>query len=391
MDNANFDLNDQARADGNVNGARSRLDGGKRHKVKGAALSLAEWLARKLPEPDRILGHWLTTTSRVLLVAPTGIGKSMFCIALAFAVASCLGFLRWRGVRQGRVLLVDGEMSRRLLFTRLGGEAHRSGAYPSMFYALNHEDVGEGWAPLNTKEGQAIIEHELKRTQGADLVIFDNVMSLISGNQREEEGWTATMPWIRTLTRRHIAQIWVHHTNDDGKTYGTKIREWGMDTVITLEPVDRPDTDVSFKLTFTKARERMPDTREDFATINVALVNDKWIVETPGDADTSSTGRRRRRSSGFENKYKTDRESRAAEAFTSLCNALSEVENNKNIHGERIVHKDAWRDRAYREGFCSGLTDSGRKKAWTKALPDLKAAGRIRMDNDMVSAIPRTS
>src|SRR5262249_53068164 len=50
-------------------------------------LSLDDWLARELPAPDFIMGNWLTTTSRILLTAPTGLGKTMFGIALSFAVA----------------------------------------------------------------------------------------------------------------------------------------------------------------------------------------------------------------------------------------------------------------------------------------------------------------
>jgi hypothetical protein len=38
-------------------------------------LTIAEWLERDLPPADPVLGHWLTTTSRVLLTAPTGLGK----------------------------------------------------------------------------------------------------------------------------------------------------------------------------------------------------------------------------------------------------------------------------------------------------------------------------
>jgi hypothetical protein len=64
--------------------------------------------------------------------------------------------------------------------------------------------------------------------------------------------------------RRHIGQTDRQIQSDDGGAYGTKTREWQMDTVIHLEKADRPDTDVSFKLTFRKARERTPETRSDF-------------------------------------------------------------------------------------------------------------------------------
>jgi AAA domain len=259
-------------------------------QIDGAAhaLSLTDWLARDLPEPDFILGNWLTTTSRTLLVAPTGLGKTMVALGLGMAIASGLGFLHWRGIRSARVLVVDGEMPRRLMKRRLADEARRLGAQPATMTILSHEDI-EKFAPLNTPEGQAQIEREIVLMGGADLVIFDNIMSLIAGDMKDEEGWRKLEPWIRSLTSRCIAQIWVHHTgHDETRSYGTKTREWQMDNVIHLERVERPDTDVSFQLHFNKARERMPETRADFADVRIALINDQWISEGASAAGKKS-------------------------------------------------------------------------------------------------------
>lgn len=45
-------------------------------------LTLVEWRARDLPEPDLIMGHWLSTTTRALMTAATGLGKTNFAVAL---------------------------------------------------------------------------------------------------------------------------------------------------------------------------------------------------------------------------------------------------------------------------------------------------------------------
>ena len=143
-------------------------------------------------------------------------------------------------------------------------------------HILSHEDF-EIFPPLNTPEGQAVIESVIERIGGVDLICFDNIMSLIGGNMREEEDWRQTIPWILSLTRRRISQLWVHHMgHDETRTYGTKTREWMMDTVIHLERVEREDTDVSFQLVFKKARERTPATRADFADTHITLVNNVW-------------------------------------------------------------------------------------------------------------------
>jgi hypothetical protein len=157
----------------------------------------------------------------------------------------------------------------------------RIGIVAAGFHALSHEDI-ENFAPLNTPAGQNTIESIIARIGGADFVIFDNIMSLIAGDMKEEEGWRQTIPWLHSLTKRNIGQAWLHHTgHDETKSYGTKTREWQMDTVLFGETVERPDTDVSFKLEFRKARERTPQTRADFADIAVALVSNEWSYNNP--------------------------------------------------------------------------------------------------------------
>src|SRR5271169_3531487 len=82
-------------------------------------LSLAYWLQQDIPAPDFLLGEILSTTSRALFVATTGLGKTNFAIALGMASAAGDNFLHWRaGEGPRRVLFIDGEMSRRLIRRR---------------------------------------------------------------------------------------------------------------------------------------------------------------------------------------------------------------------------------------------------------------------------------
>jgi AAA domain len=200
----------------------------------------------------------------------------MFWVGAGMSASAGMSFLRWKAWRPCNVLYVDGEMSRRLMKQRLADEADRLGVVPSGFHVLNHEDV-ESFAPLNSPEGRKTIEAMITRIGTVDLIIFDNIMSLISGDMKDEESWRQTLPWQHSLTKRNIGQVWLHHTgHDETKSYGTKTREWQMDTVMFGEKVERPDTDVSFKIEFRKARERTPETRAEFADIKVALVDNTW-------------------------------------------------------------------------------------------------------------------
>jgi hypothetical protein len=310
-----------------------------------AALSVEEWLGRELPEPVFCLGSWLTTTTRALLYAPTGIGKSMLALAMAFSISGGNSLLHWPGRRQMRVLYIDGEMAQRLLKRRIAEEAKRSNSKPAGLFVLNTGDI-EDFRPLDDARGRLAIDNEIARMGGADLVIFDNIMALLGGDMRDEESWRKTLDWQKSLTRRHIGQLWIHHTgHDESKGYGTKTREWQMDTVIALESVERPETDVSFQLTFKKARERTPDTRTDFVDVRAALINNRWVFETVTEASS-------RQPSPL-----------GAQFLKALTNVIAS-DDVVIYRGERAARLDAWR----RECVTLGILDPGAKPDSARSL-----------------------
>jgi AAA domain/Primase C terminal 2 (PriCT-2) len=133
-------------------------------------MRLKDWLERPLGEPDFALGNILTTTSRGLLWAPTGIGKTMFGISTALRMAAGSQWLAWQAVRPLRVLYVDGEMSQRLLKQRLVDEVRRSGLCPDTLHVLSHEDIAD-FQPLNTPAGQQQIERHIAHIGGVDFEV----------------------------------------------------------------------------------------------------------------------------------------------------------------------------------------------------------------------------
>jgi hypothetical protein len=239
-------------------------------------LTVAAWLARNIPPPDFLMGECISTTSRGMIVSATGLGKTNFCLALAFAIALGQDFLHWRAARKARVLYIDGEMSRRLVKARLADAARRAGGVPDSLFVLCREDARD-MEPLNTPGGQQFVDDLIGQLGGVDFVILDNVQSLLLGDMKDEVPWQDTLPWTRSLTNRSIGQLWVHHTgHDESRSYGTKTREWQLDTVILLKRIENSTADIEFMLEFTKSRERAPPNRADFESVNVMLANDRW-------------------------------------------------------------------------------------------------------------------
>ena len=189
------------------------------------------------------------------IIGETGVGKTLFCLDLAFAIAAGANFLNWKGVRPCRVMYLDGELPAETLKERIESAAKLFGE--PQLYAYNRDRLTDtDLPPLNTPEGQNWLLAEIVAIK-PDLIVFDNVMSLLIGKMADEESWSPVVPFIRQLTARRIAQLWVHHTgHDTSHGFGSKTREWQMDTVAMLTETGERRRRSRVRLEFTKARLR---------------------------------------------------------------------------------------------------------------------------------------
>jgi hypothetical protein len=202
-----------------------------------------------------------------------------------------------------------------------------------------------------------------------DLIIFDNIMSLIVGDMREETSWAPVKQWIFSLTARKVGQLWVHHTGyDESRGYGTSTREWDMDTVMHLDRVARADTDVSFTFSFTKARERTPATRQDFGDITVALVNDAWTW-------SSEKGQERGNLTLLDKKY--------LEALRTVAAANPESANAPFP----VSTVSEWRDECRRVGLIDPEKPDSARTMFSQYRRKLIAANYIGVDGETVQVL----
>ena len=240
-------------------------------------LLLVEWLRRDLPPRDFLLGNVLCTTSRWILYGETGVGKTLFAADLAGAVAAGASLLNWEGRRQSRVMYLDGELPAETFKERMELIADRYGEGLDL-YGYSRDVLPEGDMPaLNTPMGAAWLWHEVEAVK-PDLVVFDSIMCLLGGSMSEEESWEPIKPLIRKLSARRIAQVWLHHTgHDTTKAFGTKTREWEMDTVVSL--TKPPDGGDAIALEFKKARLRVPATKDEFQSRLIRREAAGWTEE----------------------------------------------------------------------------------------------------------------
>ncbi len=216
----------------------------------------------------------------------------MLGVAIAAGMATGTGFLNWKCDRPCKVLYVDGEMPGELVRARVR-DAMRRLDRKNLAGNLHIycSDTGEKSAalfptlgimePLNTEAGQAFIYAFIEAIGGVDCVIFDNVMSLVAGDQKDEVPWAATMPLVAGLTRKQIGQVWLDHTgHNTDRQYGSSTKAWRFDAVgimTKLPDEDRIERETAFRLSFDapgKARRRTPDNWDEFAPRIVRLIDD---------------------------------------------------------------------------------------------------------------------
>lgn len=247
-------------------------------------LTIQQWTGREAAEEDLLLAGVFPTSTIIQFAAETGIGKTMLCIAIAFAMALGVPFLHWQPRRKARVLYIDGEMPVDLMKERILAACDWFGVDADIdgLFFLSREDFDD-MPPLNTPEGHAWLDRIIKELGGVDFIIFDNIMSLTIGDLKESDSWQAMRPKVKELQRQRIGQLWVHHVGHDRtRSYGDKTREWDIDATIIGERADANGADVAIKLNFLKARRRRPTTAADFEPVTIELRDGEWgAIEGP--------------------------------------------------------------------------------------------------------------
>lgn len=250
--------------------------------------SLESWLKRVIPPRIKLIGP-LNTASRTMLVAETGIGKTMFSFALAGAAATGTAIFSgggWAAPEPRRVLYIDGEMPLATLQRRVIDLHRRIGDPGGRLILLSMADHRQV-PPLDTRAGMAWVD-EMISGYRPDLIICDNIQALTAGEMKEADSWRGMLPWMQSITDRGIAQIWVHHANADGSMYGDKTRGWQLDTVISLKRADDALAELSFDLDFRgKHRDKSPENAAEYREGRVKLQGNRWYFEAAAEVSRS--------------------------------------------------------------------------------------------------------
>jgi hypothetical protein len=352
-------------------------------------LSIESWAERDIPPPDRLLGDLITKTTRMFLIGRTGLGKTLLGLAIAAGVASGRRFLHWRSSRPARVVYLDGEMPAELIKPRAIDAMRRLGVpIPAENLLIFGRDIEAEarrvcpslppFAPLNTDEGQLFMVALLAAIGDVDVIIFDNVMSLIAGDMKDEIPWSDVLPLVSRLTDRQIGQLWLDHTgHNTDRQYGSSTKAWRFDTVGVMAPLTEEKADprvTAFTLSFDypgKARRRTPDNWTEFQTQTIRLTDDQWTGE-PVDQQASKKA------------------SRLGPKALAQYRALADALVVSPTPGRTT--RDAWYAECVRLGLEKPVPSDAvwavrdrLEKGFRTRVSDLKVAGRIGVDGDIVT------
>jgi len=121
---------------------------------------------------------------------------------------------------------------------------------------------------------------------GVDVVVFDNVISLVAGDMKDEIPWSETLPLVSSLTAKRIGQVWLDHTgHNTDRQYGSATKAWRFDAVGLMAPLADGQLEhgaIGFSLSFEhpgKARRRTPDNWSDFEPCTIRLHEDQWTSD----------------------------------------------------------------------------------------------------------------
>jgi putative DNA primase/helicase len=197
-------------------------------------------------------------------------------MGIAWAAAAGSSFLKWQAARPHRVLYVDGEMPAPDLKQRL----EMLGSAPPALGFIMAALAPDGMPDLGCRGGQQAFEHCWK--EPPELLVLDNLSSLVGMVSDDPDGWNALQSWLLSLRRRGVSVLMVHHAGKDGSQRGTSRREDVLDIVLALRrPSDYEAAEgARFELHFEKARGLFGDQADPFearlVTDGAGLTHWRW-------------------------------------------------------------------------------------------------------------------
>jgi KaiC/GvpD/RAD55 family RecA-like ATPase len=272
-----------------------------KRKSKLKMPTLAELLASAFKHRKHLLHPWLREQESCMVYADTGVGKSLFALSAALAVAGGGEFLGWSPEEKAdghgwRVLYVDGEMHitdiqerAKVLLDAVAGIDRDKAAQNLQLLARQHQDPEAAFPSITEPAGTKFFLERIAAGK-LDLVVLDNFSTL--GEVEDENAassFNAIQQFLLQLKVQGVATILVHHAKKNsgdkkgGERTGNNFRGSSklaatFETIIELERI-RPQAayeGAAFRVRWDKVRMGGPQrtVRETVARLSQEFPED---------------------------------------------------------------------------------------------------------------------
>lgn len=270
--------------------------------IERKMLTFADLKALDLPERKPLITPWLKEGESAMVYAPTGVGKSMFAMTLALAVAGGGEVFGWRCPEPRRVLYVDGEMHIQDLQERAVLLAETVEGKPNVdamgqnlkLYPRQYQDSGD-FLDLATEQGQTELLKVLDDEGPIDLLILDNLSTLATiSDENAASSFDPILKLLMELKRKGVATILVHHAGKSrarNDFRGSSKLATTFEVIMGLKPMEDAaigESGTAFTITWDKYRNR-PDAKVGLMDVRLDTMTDpaepRWRYGTAEDAE----------------------------------------------------------------------------------------------------------
>jgi KaiC/GvpD/RAD55 family RecA-like ATPase len=207
---------------------------------------LNSFLTTDFPKPSYIIEPLVSDQSIVQIVGASGVGKTMFGLAIAGAISTSNGLLGMASVGGARpVLYVEGELPAADIQIRVNGmfNAIEKKCDPNMFYVSSLQQQlkfnDKGFTPIQTEQGLIEIENAIveikKRTGKMPVVFIDNISCLASGlKENDADAWSPIINKFVKWKNMGSTVFYFHHLNKGNDSSGSTMQHRTIDMVIRM-------------------------------------------------------------------------------------------------------------------------------------------------------------
>jgi len=211
---------------------------------------LDDFITTEFPQPSYIIEPLVSDQSIVEIVGASGVGKTMFGLAIAGAISTANGFLGMLSIGDPRpILYVEGELPASDIQIRVGGmfEKINRKCDPKMFYVSSLQQQlkinDKGFTPIQTEQGLIEIENAMleikKRTGKMPVVFIDNISCLASGlKENDAEAWSPIINKFVKWKNMGSTVFYFHHLNKGNDSSGSTMQHRTIDMVIRMRKPD---------------------------------------------------------------------------------------------------------------------------------------------------------